>query len=48
MGTAGGAKEGAFKVNSLTGLDRASAVEGIVVWDGPRGMPSRCSWCLLR
>ena len=38
MSTAGGAAEGAFKVNSLTGLDRASAVEGRVVWDGPRSI----------
>src|SRR5882672_188784 len=29
----------AFKVNSLTGLDRASAVEGAVVWD-----PARSIW----
>ena len=28
----------AFKVNSLTGLDRASAVEGHVVWDPPRSI----------
>ena len=28
----------AFKVNSLTGLDRASAVEGDVVWDVPRSL----------
>lgn len=26
----------AYKVNSLTGLDRASAVDGEVVWDAPR------------
>ena len=38
MSTAGGAAEGAFKVNSLTGLDQASAVEGRVVWDGPRSL----------
>jgi stearoyl-CoA desaturase (delta-9 desaturase) len=28
----------AFKVNSLTGLDRASPVEGDVVWDVPRSL----------
>jgi stearoyl-CoA desaturase (delta-9 desaturase) len=28
----------AFKVNSLTGLDRASPVEGQVVWDAPRSL----------
>src|SRR5262249_48689662 len=28
----------AFKVNSLTGLDRASPVEGDVVWDAPRSL----------
>lgn len=28
----------AFKVNSLTGLDRASPVEGEVVWDAPRSI----------
>ena len=28
----------AYKVNSLTGLDRASAVEGKVVWDAPRSL----------
>ena len=28
----------AFKVNSLTGLDRASPVEGRVVWDPPRSI----------
>jgi stearoyl-CoA desaturase (delta-9 desaturase) len=38
MSTAGGAAEGAFKVNSLTGLDRANAVSGLVVWDGPRSI----------
>jgi len=35
---AGGAAQGAFKVNSLTGLDRASPVEGEVVWDAPRSL----------
>jgi sn-1 stearoyl-lipid 9-desaturase len=35
---AAGAASGAFKVNSLTGLDRANAVEGLVVWDGPRSL----------
>ena len=38
MNVAGGADKGAFKVNSLTGLDRASAVDGRVVWDGPRSL----------
>ena len=38
MSVAGGAAEGAFKVNSLTGVDRASAVEGRVVWDAPRSL----------
>jgi sn-1 stearoyl-lipid 9-desaturase len=28
----------AFKVNSLTGLDRANAVIGVVVWDWPRSI----------
>lgn len=36
--TDGGAAQGAFKVNSLTGLDRASPVEGEVVWDAPRSL----------
>lgn len=36
MSSAGGAGEGAFKVNSLTGLDKADATAGRVVWDGPR------------
>jgi len=35
---AGGAAAGAFKVNSLTGLDKASPVEGSVVWDAPRSL----------
>ncbi|HYJ30696.1 MAG TPA: acyl-CoA desaturase [Allosphingosinicella sp.] len=38
MSEAGGAAAGAFKVNSLTGLDQASAVEGDVVWDPPRSL----------
>ena len=38
MSQAAGAASGAFKVNSLTGLDRANAVEGLVVWDGPRSL----------
>src|SRR6187551_1175408 len=38
MSEAGGAGEGAFKVNSLSGLDRASPVEGTVVWDAPRSL----------
>lgn len=38
MSQAGGAAAGAFKVNSLTRLDEASAVEGHVVWDGPRSL----------
>ena len=38
MSAAGGAAAGAFKVNSLTGLDAASAVEGKVVWDAPRSL----------
>jgi stearoyl-CoA desaturase (delta-9 desaturase) len=38
MSEAGGAAEGAFKVNSLSGLDRASPVEGRVVWDAPRSL----------
>jgi stearoyl-CoA desaturase (delta-9 desaturase) len=32
------AGRGAFKVNSLTGLDRASPVEGEVVSDAPRSL----------
>ncbi|HEY0325802.1 MAG TPA: acyl-CoA desaturase [Allosphingosinicella sp.] len=38
MSEAGGASTGAFKVNSLTGLDRASPVEGKVVWDASRSL----------
>ncbi|MEA1013870.1 acyl-CoA desaturase [Sphingosinicella sp. LY1275] len=38
MSEAGGAATGAFKVNSLTGLDRASPVEGKVVWDPLRSL----------
>ena len=38
MSDAGGAASGAFKVNSLTGLDRADPVEGRVVWDAPRSL----------
>lgn len=38
MSDANGSSEGAFKVNSLTGLDHASAVEGQVVWDAPRSI----------
>lgn len=36
--TEGGAAAGAFKVHSLTGLDRADAVHGRVAWDGPRSL----------
>lgn len=32
------AGDDAFKVHSLTGLDRASPVDGEVVWDGPRSI----------
>lgn len=38
MSTSGGAASGAFKVNSLSNLEQASAVEGIVRWDGPRSI----------
>jgi stearoyl-CoA desaturase (delta-9 desaturase) len=38
MSEAGGAAQGAYKVNSLTGLDQASAVEGRVRWDAPRSI----------
>jgi stearoyl-CoA desaturase (delta-9 desaturase) len=38
MSLAGGAAEGAYKVNSLTGLDQASAVHGRVRWDAPRSI----------
>lgn len=38
MSQAAGAASGAFKVNSLTNLDRADAVEGKVVWDAPRSV----------
>jgi stearoyl-CoA desaturase (delta-9 desaturase) len=38
MSYAGGAGEGAFKVNSLSGLESASPVEGTVVWDAPRSL----------
>ena len=32
------ASDGAFKVNSLTGLDKADPVAGRVVWDAPRSI----------
>ena len=32
------AREGAFKVNSLTGLDKADPVAGHVEWDVPRSL----------
>jgi len=38
MAVQGGADAGAFKVNSLTGLDHADAVAGRVVWDWPRSI----------
>jgi sn-1 stearoyl-lipid 9-desaturase len=38
MSADGHAGRDAFKVNSLTGLDRASPVEGEVVWDAPRSL----------
>ena len=38
MNSYGDAAQGAFKVNSLTGLDRASPVEGDVIWDAPRSL----------
>jgi len=38
MSEAGGAASGAFKVNSLTGLDHADPVEGEVIWDAPRSL----------
>ena len=38
MSVQGGAAAGAYKVNSLTGLDNASAVEGRVEWDTPRSL----------
>jgi len=38
MSTAGGAAAGAFKVNSLTGLESADAVDGKVRWDAPRSL----------
>jgi stearoyl-CoA desaturase (delta-9 desaturase) len=38
MSEAGGAAAGAFKVNSLSGLDRADAVAGRVLWDAPRSI----------
>jgi sn-1 stearoyl-lipid 9-desaturase len=38
MSQKNGAGAGAFKVNSLTGLDKADAVEGEVVWDAPRSL----------
>ena len=36
--TMGEAAGGAFKVNSLSGLDKASAAEGHVEWDWPRSL----------
>jgi stearoyl-CoA desaturase (delta-9 desaturase) len=38
MPVQGGADAGAFKVNSLSGLDKADAVHGRVVWDWPRSL----------
>jgi stearoyl-CoA desaturase (delta-9 desaturase) len=38
MSDAGGAAAGAFKVNSLSGLDKADPVSGRVIWDGPRSI----------
>ena len=38
MSTAGEAAEGAFKVNSLSGLDEADAGSGRLVWDAPRSI----------
>ena len=38
MSMSGGAASGAFKVNSLAGLEQASAVEGRVRWDAPRSL----------
>ena len=38
MSMAGGAAAGPFKVNSLTGLESASAVDGRVRWDPPRSL----------
>ena len=38
MSTAGEAAEGAFKVNSLSGLEHADASAGRVVWDAPRSI----------
>jgi fatty-acid desaturase len=42
MSVAGGAAEGAFKVNSLTGLDQADATDGAVKWDPPRSIWNIC------
>lgn len=38
MSTAGEAAEGAFKVNSLSGLDEADAGSGRLAWDMPRSI----------
>jgi stearoyl-CoA desaturase (delta-9 desaturase) len=38
MSTAGEAAEGAFKVNSMSGLDSADAGSGHLVWDAPRSL----------
>jgi stearoyl-CoA desaturase (delta-9 desaturase) len=38
MEVQGGAASGAFKVNSLSNLDKADPVAGRVVWDGPRSL----------
>ncbi len=38
MSTAGEAAEGAFKVNSLSGLEQADAGSGRLVWDAPRSI----------
>ena len=44
------ASAGAFKVNSLSGLDKADAVAGHVEWDAPRSIllaPIYFSWSAL-
>ena len=38
MSSAGEAANGAFKVNSLAGLERADAARGHLVWDAPRSL----------
>ena len=44
MGDAGGAAQGSFKVNSLTGLDKADAVAGRIGSMGAQHVPGEEAW----